>query len=126
MQDRQALLRGTRSLGSVKGTPWLRLAFDRQLGSTNSHARQLPIMPSTSRFAVAANNLLTRMAEMPKVTVRIVEIAEILGLSKQRASKIADSGGFPAPVGRNGQSRLWDRREVTAWAKVWRREKPWR
>jgi predicted DNA-binding transcriptional regulator AlpA len=61
---------------------------------------------------------------MAKSTVRIVEIAELLGVSHQRASKIADQPGFPAPVGREGQSRLWDRREVTAWAKVWRREGP--
>jgi hypothetical protein len=27
---------------------------------------------------------------------------------------------------RKGQSRLWNRREVTAWAKVWRKDKPWR
>jgi hypothetical protein len=59
-------------------------------------------------------------------TVRVMEIAELLGLTHQRASKIADEPGFPAPVGREGQSRLWDRREVAAWAKVWRREKPWR
>jgi predicted DNA-binding transcriptional regulator AlpA len=59
-------------------------------------------------------------------TVRITEIAELLGVSHQRASRIADAPGFPTPVGREGQSRLWDRREVVAWAKVWRREKPWR
>jgi hypothetical protein len=28
--------------------------------------------------------------------------------------------GFPAPVGREGQSRLPDRCEVEAWAKEWR------
>jgi hypothetical protein len=27
---------------------------------------------------------------------------------------------FPAPAGREGQSRLWDRRQVTAWTRVWR------
>jgi predicted DNA-binding transcriptional regulator AlpA len=59
-------------------------------------------------------------------TVRIVEIAELLGVSHQRASKIADKSEFPAPVGREGQSRLWDRREVAAWARKWRKEKPWR
>jgi hypothetical protein len=59
-------------------------------------------------------------------TVRITEIADILGVTHQRASKIVAGRGFPKPVGRQGQSRLWDRREVTAWAKVWRREKPWR
>jgi hypothetical protein len=63
---------------------------------------------------------------MPKATIRIVEIAEILGVRHQRASKIVDERGFPTLVGRQGQSRLWDRREVTAWAKLWRAEKPWR
>ena len=46
-------------------------------------------------------------------------------MSKQRAHQIADEDRFPAPVAEDG-GRLWDRREVTAWAKVWRREKPWR
>ena len=59
-------------------------------------------------------------------TVRIVEIAELLGVSKQRAHQIADESGFPAPVAEDGRGRQWDQREVTAWAKRWRREKPWR
>ena len=58
--------------------------------------------------------------------VRVVDIAELLDVTKQHAHQIADEPGFPAPVGREGQSRLWDRREVQAWAKRWRREKPWR
>jgi hypothetical protein len=37
--------------------------------------------------------------------VRIVEIAELLGVSKQRASKIVDEPGFPTPIGREGPSR---------------------
>jgi predicted DNA-binding transcriptional regulator AlpA len=56
-------------------------------------------------------------------TVRLTEIAQILGVSYQRASRIVAGHGFPKPIGREGQSRLWDRREVTAWARVWRREK---
>jgi predicted DNA-binding transcriptional regulator AlpA len=63
---------------------------------------------------------------MPRATVRIIEIAEILGVSKQRAHQIADDDGFPAPVSEDVRGRLWDRQEVTAWAKSWRREKPWR
>jgi hypothetical protein len=59
-------------------------------------------------------------------TVRRHRHPDLLGVSHQRASKIADEPGFPRPVGREGLSRLWDRREVWAWAKVWRREKPWR
>jgi predicted DNA-binding transcriptional regulator AlpA len=48
-------------------------------------------------------------------TVRLVEIAEILGMTHQRASVIARGANFPRPVGRQGQSRVWDRREVSAW-----------
>ena len=48
---------------------------------------------------------------MLKATVRIIEIGEILGVSHRRASKIVNDPGFPAPAGREGQSRLWDRRE---------------
>jgi predicted DNA-binding transcriptional regulator AlpA len=65
-----------------------------------------------------------RQAHM--TTIRVVEIAELLGVSKQRAHQIVDEEGFPAPVDREGQSRLWGRREVETWAKAWRREKGWR
>ena len=58
-------------------------------------------------------------------TVRLAEIAELLDVSKQRAHQLAHEEGFPAPVGEDGRGWLWDRREVTAWAKVWHREKPW-
>jgi hypothetical protein len=44
-------------------------------------------------------------------SLRLVEIAELLGVSHQRASKIVEERGFPRPIGRQGQSRLWDRRE---------------
>jgi hypothetical protein len=59
-------------------------------------------------------------------TISVSHIADILGLTHQRTSLIVRRPGFPAPVGREGQSRLWDRREVMAWAKEWRREEPWR
>ena len=45
-------------------------------------------------------------------TARILEIAELLGVTHQRASVIARQPGFPAPVGEQGQSRVRDRREV--------------
>jgi predicted DNA-binding transcriptional regulator AlpA len=57
-------------------------------------------------------------------TVRLIEIAELLGITKQRAHQLAEKKGFPAPLAEDGRGRLWDRCEVTAWAKVWRREKP--
>jgi FkbM family methyltransferase len=56
-------------------------------------------------------------------TARLDEIAELLSVSHQRASKIVGQPGFPAPVGREGQRRLWDRREVREWAKRSRRER---
>jgi predicted DNA-binding transcriptional regulator AlpA len=57
----------------------------------------------------------TRVTRPSSNGVRVIEIAELLGVSKQRAHQIADEPGFPTPVGREGQSRLWNRREVTAW-----------
>jgi hypothetical protein len=42
-------------------------------------------------------------------TVRVREIAELLGVTHQRASKIVQERGFPEPVGVNGHSREWDR-----------------
>jgi hypothetical protein len=48
---------------------------------------------------------------MPKATVRAVEIAELLGVSKQRAHQIADESGFPPPLSEDARGRLWDRRE---------------
>jgi predicted DNA-binding transcriptional regulator AlpA len=59
-------------------------------------------------------------------TVRVVEIAELLGVTKQRAHQIAEEKGFPAPLAEDASGRVWSRYEVQAWAKRWRREKPWR
>jgi hypothetical protein len=47
---------------------------------------------------------------MLKATVRIIEI-EILGVSHRRWSKVVNEPRLPAPAGRAGQSRLWDRGE---------------
>jgi hypothetical protein len=58
--------------------------------------------------------------------IRITEIAELLGVSKQRAHQIVGEPRFLEPVDEDVRGRLWDRREVTAWAKGWRKEKPWR
>jgi predicted DNA-binding transcriptional regulator AlpA len=55
-------------------------------------------------------------------TLRLVDIARLLGVSKQRAHQLANERGFPSPVTTDARGRLWDRREVTAWARRWRRE----
>jgi predicted DNA-binding transcriptional regulator AlpA len=59
-------------------------------------------------------------------TVRLVEIADLLGVSKQRAHQIAEEKGFPAPLAVDARGRVWSRFEVQRWAKGWRAEKPWR
>jgi hypothetical protein len=46
------------------------------------------------------------------LTIRFVEIVEILDVSSQRAHQIAAEPGFPAPADRDSRSRRWDRREV--------------
>jgi predicted DNA-binding transcriptional regulator AlpA len=59
-------------------------------------------------------------------TVRLVEIAELLGVSKQRAHQIAEEKGFPVPLAEDDRGRQWSRFEVQRWAKRWRGERPWR
>jgi hypothetical protein len=79
----------------------LQARISRPLPLSQREARVFPVEPSISRFGVAANDLLTRMDEMLKATVRIIEIAELPGVSK-RAYQIADEPGFPASVGARG------------------------
>jgi hypothetical protein len=59
-------------------------------------------------------------------TVRLIGIAELLGVTKQRAHQIAMERGFPAPLAEDARGRVWSRYEVKAWAKRWRRDNPWR
>jgi hypothetical protein len=63
---------------------------------------------------------------MTSAGVRLVEIAELLGVSKQRAHQIAPEKGFPAPLAEDTRGRVWSRREVAVWARKWRISKPWR
>ena len=62
----------------------------------------------------------------PVETIRIGEIAELLGVTKQPAHQIAEEKGFPAPLAEDARGRAWSQHAVQAWAKVWRGEKPWR
>lgn len=63
---------------------------------------------------------------MPRqATPRQAEIAELLGVTRQRVNKLVDERGFPRPIQREPH-RLWDQREVAAWARRWRNERPWR
>ena len=63
---------------------------------------------------------------VPQSELRLVDVAQLLGVSKQRAHQLARERGFPAPVAEDYRGRMWDRHEVTAWAKTWRKAEPWR
>jgi hypothetical protein len=44
------------------------------------------------------------------------EIAELLGVSRQRAAQLAASEGFPAPVVKLAAGPVWERQAVENWA----------
>jgi prophage regulatory protein len=49
--------------------------------------------------------------------VGLKEIAEMLGVSKQRAGQLADHIDFPQPLGEISAGRVWKRADVEAWAR---------
>jgi predicted DNA-binding transcriptional regulator AlpA len=55
--------------------------------------------------------------------LRIVDIAALLGVSRQRAGQITQRSDFPAPAKLVGERRLWRRRDVERWrdarSRVW-------
>jgi hypothetical protein len=53
-------------------------------------------------------HLEARVRRVPAV----VEIAELLGVTKQRAHQLAAEPGFTAPLAEDGCGRLWGRGEV--------------
>jgi predicted DNA-binding transcriptional regulator AlpA len=50
-------------------------------------------------------------------TVRITEIAQMLGITRPRASQLSRTAGFPAPVKTQRRSKWWNREEIEAWAR---------
>lgn len=51
----------------------------------------------------------------------LVEIGELFGISKQRASQIAAKPDFPEPIARSRAGRTWDLDLVEQWGKTWDR-----
>jgi len=67
-----------------------------------------------------------RGVSKPKL-LRLVDIAEMLAVSKQRVHQLAEEPGFPPPAKIVGRSRLWPKRSIEAWAnREWRGSRPWR
>ena len=53
--------------------------------------------------------------------VGVAEIAEMLGISRQRVHAISQSHDeFPAPVADLSAGKIWHRHEVVAWARAHR------
>lgn len=66
---------------------------------------------------------------MPQTkTVRLVEIAELLDVSKQRVHQLATAERFPPPLGTDSRgARFWDRTAIEMWAHAdWFGRRPWR
>ncbi len=56
--------------------------------------------------------------------VRLVDMVQIFGVTKQRCHQLAQRDDFPTPARRIGRRRLWLRSEVELWAcEPWAR--PW-
>ena len=49
--------------------------------------------------------------------VGVAEIAELLGLTRQRVNQLAREEGFPKPEAELTAGRIWKRADVEAWAK---------
>jgi hypothetical protein len=105
----------------------------RQVSAGFGARRSYAVEPlDTYRFPVIRGTGAGRMRDedpalMPKPSMlRLVDIAELLGATKQRAHQIAEEKGFPAPLAEDARGRVWSRYQVQAWAKRWRGEKPWR
>jgi predicted DNA-binding transcriptional regulator AlpA len=45
------------------------------------------------------------------------EIAELLGISRQRTQQIVNKAGFPTPVAELAMGKIWDATAVREWAK---------
>lgn len=51
------------------------------------------------------------------------EVAEVLGVSKQRIHSLRQTVEFPEPMLQLASTPLWDRKEVVAFLAIW---KPWK
>lgn len=69
-----------------------------------------------------AERLDERLAEPPEEYVGATELAELLGVSRQRASSLATSSTFPPPVARLASGPVWPKSSVSRFIDVWDRK----
>lgn len=48
----------------------------------------------------------------------VAEIAELLGVTRQRVHQLAKTPGFPKPLAELSAGAIWDRAEVENWARA--------
>lgn len=59
-----------------------------------------------------------RNRQVPETLIGIAEIAQILGVSRQRAHQIADKRTFPLPVQRLAMGPVWTRAQLDEYLKA--------
>lgn len=55
---------------------------------------------------------------MSEELVSTVEIADLLGVTRQRVDQLSRSEGFPEPKAELAIGRVWDRAAVVVWAQA--------
>ncbi|MBE1492087.1 helix-turn-helix transcriptional regulator [Plantactinospora soyae] len=53
---------------------------------------------------------------MTEEVMAMAEIADFLGISRQRANALAEREDFPAPIAHLTVGRVWASKDVRAWA----------
>jgi hypothetical protein len=97
-------------------TGYLRLA--RAPGCRKHRRGHQCLLPSkwyASICSQARGNVLPVSEERLASTV---ELAELLGVTRQRVDQLARAEGFPAPAAELAIGRVWDRTAVIEWAKA--------
>lgn len=62
-----------------------------------------------------------RNDEQPRADVlRLVDIAGLLGISKQRADQLRHDPSFPPPSARYARGSLWSKSDVQPWVRQYR------
>ena len=54
---------------------------------------------------------------VPEPLMGLTEIAELLGVSRQRAHQLAATYGFPKPMARLAVGPIWKRADIEQWAR---------
>lgn len=54
---------------------------------------------------------------MPDHLMGLTEVAELLGVTRQRAHQLSKASGFPEPTARLSAGLIWLRKDIEKWAR---------